>query len=306
MHIFLILFSNTLLLLYIFHSVQYMGLSGTRSANQYSIILMRAAFIHRDYLHLYMTYLPSTSMFHTVADNFNCEDLAMSLFVTYLRNGTKPHYLADLWAISSMVKLYSPAGGISHTGGHKSIRHQCVTNFTKELGLFSDGTNTDLTQQYELQSFPIFPTSSSSSSSLKNYIGAPLPIETMTTATATLQKSKCARELSLLDHVKHNFAHNHKHNNSLLWEWQVGMMWEALKHGLIANTIPWEERWDKSGDKSDRVTQEEYWMVAVFFHNASFLSEEQHQFVQKILHHKKFLSNPKREKNKKKKKKKVL
>jgi hypothetical protein len=242
-------------------------------------------------------------MFHTVADNFNCEDLAMSLFVTYLRNGTKPHYLADLWAISSMVKLYSPAGGISHTGGHKSIRHQCVTNFTKELGLFSDGTNTDLSPlQYELQSFPIF--SSSSSSSLQHSIGAPLPIETTTTTTtATSQRSKCTRELALLDHVQHNFARNDKHNNSLLWEWQIGTMWEAMKNGLIANTIPWEERWDKSTDKSDRVTQEEYWMVAIFFHNASFLTEEQHKFVQKILHHKNFVSKSKRKQDKKKKKK---
>ncbi len=118
-----------------------MGLSKTRRANRYSLILLRAAFIHRDYMHMYMTYLPTTSIFQTVATNFNCEDLAMSLFVTYLRNGTKPHYLADLWAISSMVKLYSPAGGISLTGGHKTIRHQCVTNFTKELGLFSGSTH---------------------------------------------------------------------------------------------------------------------------------------------------------------------
>jgi hypothetical protein len=80
-------------------------------------------------------------------------------------------------------------------------------------------------------------------------------------------------------------------------------MWEAMKNGLIANTIPWEERWDKSTDKSDRVTQEEYWMVAIFFHNASFLTEEQHKFVQKILHHKNFVSKSKRKQDKKKKKK---
>lgn len=249
---------------------------------------MRAAFIHRDYLHLYMTYLPSTSIFHTVAKNFNCEDLAMSLFVTYLRNGTEPHYLADLWAVRSMVKLYSPAGGISLTGGHKSIRHQCVTNFTKELGLFSVDT-----QEHELKSFPIF------SSSSKQYIGAPLPIE-----TTTSQRNKCTRELNLLDHVQNNFAYPNKHHNSLLWEWQVRTIWEAMKNGLIANTKPWAERWDRSGAKYDRITQEEYWLIAVNYHDASFLSEEQHQFVQKILQHKNFFIESKQ--NKKHKKKKVL
>ncbi len=271
-----------------------MGLSKTRRANRYSLILLRAAFIHRDYMHKYMTYLPTTSIFQTVATNFNCEDLAMSLFVTYLRNGTKPHYLADVWAISSMVKLYAPAGGISLTGGHKPIRHQCVTNFTKELGLFSGST-------HELPSYPLF--SPSTTKEQQHHLGAPLLA--LDTTAKPQQRVPCAREVALSNYIRNNFTDT-LHNNVLLWEWQIPTIWEAMKSGLIPNTGPWEERWHRSSKKSDLLTQEEYWMVATYFHNASFLSEEQIRFVQKIILQKKLANtkqmNKKQYKKEKKKK----
>jgi len=118
-------------------SHQYLGIRDTQRLNKYSMVLLRAAFIHRDYMDLYMTNLPRT-IFDSVATHFNCEDIAMSMFVTALRGG-KSHLLADLWAITSMVKLYSPSS-ISTTIGHKFKRHQCVAEFAKELQLFEGKT----------------------------------------------------------------------------------------------------------------------------------------------------------------------
>jgi hypothetical protein len=47
--------------------------------------------------------------------------------------------------------------------------------------------------------------------------------------------------------------------HSLIWEWQVRTMGEAkIKTGSLQIQPHEEERLDKSGDKSDSVTQEEY------------------------------------------------
>ena len=97
------------------------------------MVLLHAAFIYHDYMVLYMTNLPRT-IFDSVATHFNCEDIVMSMFVTALRGG-KSHLLANLWAINSMVKLYSPSS-ISNTIGHKFKRHHSITEFARELQLF--------------------------------------------------------------------------------------------------------------------------------------------------------------------------
>lgn len=94
--------------------------------------LTRYCFIHRDYMDWYMRYLPETMLNH-IAQNFNCEDIAMSFLISSMTNG-KPSLLADYWSINSMIKLYVQKK-ISGTKNHKSLRDQCVDSFADLLGL---------------------------------------------------------------------------------------------------------------------------------------------------------------------------
>ena len=94
--------------------------------------LPRYAFLHRDYLDWYMTDLPR-SIFDHVGEHFNCEDIAMSFFISSLTEGLPP-LLAHFWAIDSMVKLYSPKK-ISGTKDHKHLRDECVESFAQQLNL---------------------------------------------------------------------------------------------------------------------------------------------------------------------------
>ena len=108
-------------------------LSSSQKRNAYSITLPRFCFIHRDYLHLYMQFAPSR-IIKTVEDHVNCEDIAMSFFVSALTNGKVP-LLTDFWAsMPSMVKLDSESA-ISATDTHKVLRDECVDKFGFLLGL---------------------------------------------------------------------------------------------------------------------------------------------------------------------------
>jgi len=115
---------------------KYGYMSTTESSNQYSMTLPRASFIHRDYLDLYPIAIPRP-IYKYVAQNLECEDIAMSFFVSSLTNG-KPPLLADYWAVKSMVKLYS-AKKISGGKGHKSTRDTCVNDFAELLGIKENG-----------------------------------------------------------------------------------------------------------------------------------------------------------------------
>lgn len=238
---------------------KYLGLNATRYSNQYSVILLRAAFIHRDYMNLYMSHLPR-NIFDVVATNFNCEDLAMSLFVTYLTDGM-PHLLADLWATDSLVKIYSHSGGISGKTGHKLIRHECITDFSKALGLFEG-------DEHEL---PMFQLVHDSHSVLE--LGAPLQ-HRMTNSTAMIVSREDKLMASVQDFTWRNI-------NDKIWKWQIPSIWEAMKSGLIQNTVPWEKRWGKHSSKSLRLTKEEYWMALALLHGA--LDQEQIQWMDQIL-----------------------
>lgn len=94
--------------------------------------LPRYAFMHRDYLDWYMQDLPRP-VFDHVAESFNCEDIAMSFFISSHTNALPP-LLAHFWAIESMVKLWSPKK-ISGSKQHKSLRDHCVEDFAQQLGL---------------------------------------------------------------------------------------------------------------------------------------------------------------------------
>ncbi|GKZ01499.1 hypothetical protein MPSEU_001100500 [Mayamaea pseudoterrestris] len=107
-------------------------MSTTQKSNQYSLTLTRFAFLHVDHLNSYMTDMPD-AIRDKVQTHLNCEDIAMSLWVSSQNNAQVP-LLADLWAINSLVKLHSN-GAISAMGHHKSVRDDCVDEFASLLGL---------------------------------------------------------------------------------------------------------------------------------------------------------------------------
>ena len=84
--------------------------------NQYSMTLpSKACFIHRDYLDLYIATLPRP-IYRYIDDNFNCEDIAMSYFVSALTAG-KPPLLSDHWSVGTQSQLYSQ-NGLSWKNAH--------------------------------------------------------------------------------------------------------------------------------------------------------------------------------------------
>jgi hypothetical protein len=92
------------------------GYNTIGKTNQYSITLpTKSCFIHRDYLDLYMAALPKPIHEHIDA-SFNCEDIAMSYFVSAMTEG-KPPLLSDHWAIHLQLQVYSQ-NGLSWKGEH--------------------------------------------------------------------------------------------------------------------------------------------------------------------------------------------
>ena len=200
-----------------------------------------------------MTNLPRT-IFDSVATHFNCEDIAMSMFVTALRGG-KSHLLADLWAITSMVKLYSPSS-ISTTIGHKFKRHQCVAEFAKELQLFEGKT---ALRARTLVHNP--------KTAFEH--GVPLGV--------AVSHPPTSREVELMASVK-GFTKSSMETHA--WKWQISTMWEAMKNGLILNTVPWEERWGQKR-KITSMTAEESWLALGMVH--SYLDQEQEKMFKRMI-----------------------
>jgi glucuronyl/N-acetylglucosaminyl transferase EXT2 len=112
----------------------YSYLSTTEKTNKYSLTLTRYAFVHRDYLDSYFSHMPAVIR-ETVATNMNCEDIAMSFWVSSQTDGRAP-LLADFWAIKTQLKLNS-ANAISSTKNHKAARDACVESFANVLQLKS-------------------------------------------------------------------------------------------------------------------------------------------------------------------------
>lgn len=83
----------------------------------YSIILTKAAMMHKDYLDLYFKHTPQT-MLTFIDTHRNCEDLAMAFLIT------KESQRAPVWV--SMVFYDTGAGGISAGSAHFATRGQCV------------------------------------------------------------------------------------------------------------------------------------------------------------------------------------
>ena len=211
---------------------EYAYLSETERTNQYSLTLPRYAFLHKDYLDWYMTDLPRP-IFDQVATNFNCEDIAMSFFVSSLTNG-KPPLLADKWAsVGTQIKLFSNLGGISDNADHKSLRDACVDNFADLLHLKDDANNSKLRYgRYLGPGFftcgedPQYQTNTPIRSSRQG------EFEAIRNSWETLSKDAVIK--AMVD-IKSD-----------------AMMY-AYKNGLIADSEPWEKRWNlKAESKSTK------------------------------------------------------
>jgi len=157
--------------------------------------------------------IPS-KIFDFVAKEFNCEDIAMSFFVSSLNEGQVP-LLAERWAQQCMAKMESDHK-ISATDTHTVKRHQCVQVFAEELGihkisrhLFPGGTTKDLFDQNLLLS---------ESSTKNGMIEREIKLrEMLSDWTNEKFKQKC------LELIRDTVS-------------------EAYERGLISQSIPWSKR----------------------------------------------------------------
>jgi glucuronyl/N-acetylglucosaminyl transferase EXT2 len=69
-----------------------------------------------------------------VTTHMNCEDIAMSFWISHCTQN-QPPLLADYWAVKSQIKMYVGQDKISGGSHHKSIRDQCVHQFATTLQL---------------------------------------------------------------------------------------------------------------------------------------------------------------------------
>jgi hypothetical protein len=111
---------------------KYLLKSPTWQSKHYSITLTRFCFIHKDYLDSYMDYAPRRVL-ETVDNGMNCEDIAMSFFVSAITNGMAP-LLVDAWAINTLIKLKSDKK-ISKGMKHLDLRDECTDLFGSLMGL---------------------------------------------------------------------------------------------------------------------------------------------------------------------------
>ena len=215
---------------------KYGYMSTTETSNHYSMTLPRSSFIHRDYYDLYTRALPR-SIYIYVAQNLECEDVAMSFLISSLTYG-KPPLLADYWAVKSMSKLYSRTK-ISGGKDHKATRDACVNDFASLLELKEDG-------KYPLQFGKLL------HSGDKRFFGYGAEEEEWTSiannnndgdsimlskrlldVVATMQKLRTSRT-------------NEEHMAWLNKEKNIAQM-EARSVGMIENTPEWRARWVVSG-----------------------------------------------------------
>ena len=223
----------------------YLGNFDTFNADSYSMVLLRAAFLHRDFLDLYMNNLPN-NIRRFVDENFNCEDIAMSLLVSRITN--KPPLLADSWSIDSMVKLHSAMGISTGDADHKQKRHYCLTQFAKELGLFTGQPN-------ELKSYK-----------LKHH-----RIHLRGAELRHLKNKEVVipREQRLLEITKH-FTSSVKS----AWRWNLQTSFEAMEAGLVPGTVPFEKRLGRNRTKEVLAKEEEFLAIGLAFNNLTIAQKK--------------------------------
>eukprot|EP00956_Cyclotella_meneghiniana_P034826 scaffold108454_cov37-Cyclotella_meneghiniana.AAC.3 len=201
---------------------------------QYSIVLpSKSAFLHRDYLHLYITALPR-SIYQYVEENFQCEDIAMSYMVSSLTGG-KPPLMANYWAVKSMTEIYSK-DGISGAKSHLDERHGCVTDFAELLGL-KDGSKfneSGLDYLQPLQKGPLF------QSSFMGYGSEPESWNTINVETLCPRLQTLVSQLQRLESLEGQ-------DKREIQDWYLKLKEEASRDamlaGMVRNTQEWKDRW---------------------------------------------------------------
>ena len=228
---------------------KYGYMSTTETSNSYSLTLPRASFIHRDYLNLYIKAIPRPIYFY-VAQHFECEDIAMSFFVSSLTNG-QPPLITDYWAVKSLVKLYSEKK-ISGGKDHKSSRDTCVNVFAELLGLKEDGkwgplqhaelihnSNDDVEENAEEEHGVFF-----------GYGAEPQDWDTIEDeSSTTLLSSASTRLKELIATMKELKSKSYSDQKKWLNRKKYDTMKEAKKVGMIEKTVEWERRWKESGEE---------------------------------------------------------
>jgi glucuronyl/N-acetylglucosaminyl transferase EXT2 len=91
----------------------------------YSMVLSKAAFIHKKYFEIYTNQLPA-SLRKYVKDRRNCEDIAMSFLVAN-ETGAPP-----IWVKTAVYEIGST--GISSLQGHSEHRTDCINFFVTHFG----------------------------------------------------------------------------------------------------------------------------------------------------------------------------
>jgi len=203
---------------------KYGYMSTTESSNRYSMTLPRASFLHRDYLDLYVLGLPRP-IYAYVAQNLECEDVAMSFLVSSLTDG-RPPLLADYWAVKSMVKLFSERK-ISGGKDHKSTRDRCVNDFAELLGIKEDGKQPLRTEKL-IHSKQFF-----------GYGAEPedwMDIDPISFGSPRLQ--------AIVETMRALQSSSNEKRMGWLMQQKAVTMREAKAAGMIEQTEEWKERWE--------------------------------------------------------------
>jgi glucuronyl/N-acetylglucosaminyl transferase EXT2 len=208
-------------------------LSTTEHSNKYSISLTRFCFLHVDYFDSYFMDMPSI-MRDTVDQHFNCEDLAMSLWVSSQTNGKVP-LLADYWAVKSQIKLYSE-DTISGSYGHKSVRDDCVDMFANVLQLKDRLVPQEFVHTGQSETAPFFDCGAYRSHSHKH-----------------VSRRREQLEEKLTHWKKLDLASLHKELHLMVSE----IIGTAYERGLIKKSDPWKKRWGKKSKKKRDEEREE-------------------------------------------------
>ncbi|KAL7549615.1 hypothetical protein ACHAWF_012881 [Thalassiosira exigua] len=206
-------------------------------SNSYSMTLpSKAAFVHRDYLILYTAALPR-AIYRHIDEHFECEDIAMSYFVSALTGG-RPPLLADSWATSSL-ELYS-RDGISWKVGHLDSRNKCVNDFAEYLGL-KEGKQSPLEQGESAKL--IQPLQSAKLLQGSSFAYGDEPEKWKSVEAVSLSTPRLQRLVGELQR-RETLSGAESLKNS---EWIEGLMakmaHEARDAGLIKGTIEWKLRW---------------------------------------------------------------
>lgn len=103
-------------------------------ARAYSIVLTKAAVLHRDYLEMYTHYMPA-GIREEVDKRRNCEDIAMQFLVSHVTDGA-PTAVGSLWIrdVGQGNAALGQVAGVSAMGGHMAARSECLTAFARYYG----------------------------------------------------------------------------------------------------------------------------------------------------------------------------